>query len=253
MGVLHEDAQVIGDSDDKVYYFNFTTSTFMKREKPLTERAISRTTGKPIENPLFKERFQNEAAALQLLRSQAKIPVPGLRSWGEDNEGLLFLETHLVPGVQLERAGDECRMPNLHSLNGEKIGKKCDECADLAQRNFNQFVEEKLLPELRSLKSSTTGLNGLVIPPTWILGSVDRPSWEPKTSDKEEYVMTHGDLGPHNVMMNVETLEVISIIDWEYSGYFPPEFQKWGATRGRHFAHFKDEDLARELAATIDP
>jgi hypothetical protein len=105
MAVLHEDAQVIGDSDDKVYYFNFTTSTFRKREKPLTERAVSRMAGKPIENPWFKERFQNEAAALQLLRSQAKIPVPGLRSWGEDSEGLLFLETDLVPGVQLGRAG----------------------------------------------------------------------------------------------------------------------------------------------------
>lgn len=252
MAVLYEDAQVVGDSDDKVYYFNFTTSTFMKREKPLEERAVSRMTGKPIENPWFKERFQNEAAALQLLRSQAKIPVPGLRSWGEDSEGLLFLETDLVPGVQLERAGDECRMPNLHSLDGEKVGKKCNQCADLAQKNFNQFVEEKLLPELRSLRSSTTGLNGLVIPPTWILGSVHRPSWEPKTSDKEEYVMTHGDLGPHNVMMDVETLEVISIIDWEYSGYFPPEFQKWSATRGGHFAYFKDKDLVRELAATID-
>jgi len=253
VAVSSEDAQVVGRSDDKVYYFNFTKSTFMKREKPLAERVISRMTGKPIENPWFKERFQNEAAALQLLRSQTKIPVPSLRSWGVDSEGLLFLETDLVTGVQLERAGDECRMPNLHSLNGEKTGRKCDQCAGLAQKNFNQFVEEKLLPELRSLKSSTTGLDGLVIPPTWILGSVDRPSWRPKTSDKEEYVMNHGDLGPHNVMMNLETLEVVSIIDWEYSGYFPLEFQKWGATREGHFAHFKEKDLARELVATIDP
>ena len=45
MAVLHEDAQVVGDSDDKVYYFNFTTSTFMKRKKPLAERAVSRMTG----------------------------------------------------------------------------------------------------------------------------------------------------------------------------------------------------------------
>ncbi|CZT53495.1 uncharacterized protein RSE6_15091 [Rhynchosporium secalis] len=252
MSVLHKDAQVVGDSDDKIYFFNLTTSTFIKREKPLAERGISKKTGRPIENPLFKERFRNEAAALQLIRRYTKIPVPGLRSWGEDSEGLLFLETDLVPGVQLERAGEKCRMPNLHSLNEEKVGEKCDRCADLAQKNFNRFVEEKLLPELRSLKSSTTGLDGLVIPPTWmILGAVDRPSCETKTSDEEEYVMTHGDLGPHNVMMDVETLEVISIIDWEYSGYFPPEFQKWGATREEHFAHFKDEDLARKLAATI--
>jgi hypothetical protein len=61
--------------------------------------------GKPIENPWFKERFQNEAAALQLLRSQAKIPVPGLRSWGEDSEGSLFLETDLVPESNSEGWG----------------------------------------------------------------------------------------------------------------------------------------------------
>jgi aminoglycoside phosphotransferase (APT) family kinase protein len=89
--------------------------------------------------------------------------------------------------------------------------------------------------------------------PRGSLAPVDRPSWEPKTSDKEEYVMIHGDLGPHNVMMDLETLEVVSIVDWEYSGYFPPEFQKWGATRRGHFAHFDDEDLARKLAASIDP
>ncbi|CZS99477.1 uncharacterized protein RAG0_07821 [Rhynchosporium agropyri] len=143
-------------------------------------------------------------------------------------------------------------MPNLHSLNEEKVSEKCDRCADLAQKNFNRFVEEKLLPELRSLKSSTTGLNRLVIPPMWIiLGAVDRPSYKTKTSDEEEYVITHSDLGPHNIMIDMETLEVISIIDWEYSGYFPPEFQKWGATREEHFAHFKDEDLTRKLAATI--
>ena len=128
MAVHHEAAQVVGGSGDKIYYFTFTTSTFMKREKPLAERTVSRITGKPVENPWFKERFQNEAAALQLLRSQTKIPVPGLRSRGGDSEGLLFLKTDLAPGVQLERAGDECRMPNLHSPNGEKIGKKCDQC-----------------------------------------------------------------------------------------------------------------------------
>ncbi|KAE9364055.1 hypothetical protein N431DRAFT_475050 [Stipitochalara longipes BDJ] len=142
-------------------------------------------------------------------------------------------------------------MPNLYSLHAEKIGK-CDQCADLAQKNFNQFVEEKLLRELRSLKSYTTGLNGLVIPPTWILSSVDRPKWEPKKSDKEEYVMTRDDLGRHNVMMNLETLEVLFIIDWEHSGYFPPEFQKSAATRVGHFAHYDNKDLARELLATID-
>lgn len=145
----------------------------MKREIPLSKRNVSSLMGKPIENPWFKENFQNKTAALQRLRSQAKIPVPNLRSWGEDSEGLRFLETDLVGGVQLERPGKECRMPNFHSLNGEKIGKSCDQCADLPQKNLSQFVEEKLLPNLKSLTSSTTRLNEFVIPPRgpWALST----------------------------------------------------------------------------------
>ena len=91
MGALYEDAQVVGDSDDKVYYFNFTTSTFIKREKPLTERAVSRMTGKPIENPSFKERFQNEAAALQLLRSKNEDSSTWLKIMERGQRRILFL------------------------------------------------------------------------------------------------------------------------------------------------------------------
>ena len=53
--------------------------------------------------------------------------------------------------------------------------------------------------------------------------------------------MVHGDLGPHNSMMNLEALEVRSIIDWEYSRY-SPRSKKWGATGDEHLAHFKDEE-----------
>jgi len=51
MAFLHEDAQVVGDSDDKVYCFNLTTPTFMKREKPVAERATCRMTGNLSKTP----------------------------------------------------------------------------------------------------------------------------------------------------------------------------------------------------------
>jgi hypothetical protein len=41
--------------------------------------------------------------------------------------------------------------------------------------------------------------------------------------------------------MNLEALEMRSIIDWEYSGYSPRN-KKWGATGDEHLANFKDEE-----------
>ncbi len=35
----------------------------------------------------------------------------------------------------------------------------------------------------------------------------------------------HGDLSAHNVIVDPETLKVKAIIDWEYAGFYPKEFE----------------------------
>ena len=41
-------------------------------------------------------------------------------------------------------------------------------------------------------------------------------------------VFTHGDIGPHNILWDMNKREIAAIIDWEFSGWFP-EF--WEYTR----------------------
>jgi len=45
----------------------------------------------------------------------------------------------------------------------------------------------------------------------------------PKSS--EDLVFCHNDFSTHNVIIDPSTLKVNAIIDWEYAGFYPVEFE----------------------------
>lgn len=206
----------------EVKYYNFTSTSFIKREIPTEKRDMDRF-GKPITQRWLHERFIHEAAALNLLRSRTTIPVPRVISCGKDEHGLSYLETELVPdSVRCDMAGDECRMPELHLVSVE-----CEKCRGIARQNADKFVRETVLPQLRTLKSNTTGLSGFVIPPGWVIESDEREAWQSRKSEEADFVFCHNDLTAYNILLNWRTLEVIALIHLEHSGYFPAEIQQW--------------------------
>ena len=46
-----------------------------------------------------------------------------------------------------------------------------------------------------------------------------------KNRESENLVFCHNDLSTHNVIVDPESLRVKAIIDWEYAGFFPKEFE----------------------------
>lgn len=46
--------------------------------------------------------------------------------------------------------------------------------------------------------------------------------WKPFTIASPTLVYCHNDLYQHNILVDPKTYEVTAILDWEYSGYFPP-------------------------------
>lgn len=46
-----------------------------------------------------------------------------------------------------------------------------------------------------------------------------------KPRPTEDLVFCHNNLSAHNVIVDPETLKVKAIIDWEYGGFFPAEFE----------------------------
>ncbi|ODA81130.1 hypothetical protein RJ55_04093 [Drechmeria coniospora] len=48
-------------------------------------------------------------------------------------------------------------------------------------------------------------------------------TWTDSTLDQGPFVLVHGDLGPQNLMVN-ETLDVVAVLDWEWSRVVPVQF-----------------------------
>jgi hypothetical protein len=113
---------------------------------------------------------------------------------------------------------------------------ECQECARIARTNARRFIQHEVLPQLNSLRSDTTGLNGVVIPPLWMMDHNPGTYWPPKKAEsgEQKYVFCHGDLHAYSILMHVETLHVMKVVDCGNAGYFHPEFQVYSVRR-RHY------------------
>lgn len=100
------------------------------------------------------------------MKEYTTILVPKLIGFGRYDNGLAYLETERLSGIDLESTRDQCRTPEgvLHVREGP-----CEECDSIAKENAARFINDKVLPQLAKLRSATTGLDGFVLPPNWIL------------------------------------------------------------------------------------
>lgn len=134
-------------------------------------------------------------------------------------------------------------LDQFHSLPCARLaGQKhtdavpCPTCRDQAYANALEFVESTVLPQLSALTSKTRGIEGFVMPPSWITPDLEPPwkglkkAFRPLPLDEPLYVFQHGDLSDGNIMMNPHTLQVESLIDWEYAGFYPPGMERWPGT-----------------------
>ncbi|KAF2241811.1 hypothetical protein BU26DRAFT_524955 [Trematosphaeria pertusa] len=199
--------------------------------------------------PFNRERIRNEINALQLISSHTSIPVPRLLDWGENPDGSIFLQTERVHGIKLSEVGNTCRMPS--GLKHNK-GGYCGDCMATAKSNAAAFIQDVVLPELSKLRSNTMGLQGIVIPPAFLLERDKRTRWEAKTADSQKYVFVFGDLVLHNIMMDPVTLKLICIFDLEHSGYFTPECQRWFLDVETYRSAYDDYGGLDELIGSID-
>ncbi|KAG4427651.1 hypothetical protein IFR05_016866 [Cadophora sp. M221] len=151
------------------------------------------------------DRIANEAKALKLLAERTRIPIPQFIQCGQNDDRSMFLEMNRVDGIDLSEVSKECQKPGgvRHNDGGE-----CNKCKNIAKANVEHFIQTVLLPELAKLRSNKTGLDGFVLPPAWMLEYDTRLRWDVNASSYEEFVFTHGDVGPDNLRMDPYTLTV---------------------------------------------
>jgi hypothetical protein len=202
-----------------------------------------------------RERILNHAAALQLISSKTTIPVPKLIGSGENPDGTAWIETERTHGgVWLDLVGQKCRLPPDRQTHITTDDGECDECGRIARANAIRFIQNEVLPQLNALRSDTTGLNDVVIPPLWIMDYDPATYWPPKTAadGSEQYVFCHGNLHAHSILMHAETLHVMKIVDWDNAGYFPAEFQAlWTVKRPDYEELFTNKERCKELSGLM--
>ncbi|KAI4129436.1 MAG: hypothetical protein LQ347_003775 [Umbilicaria vellea] len=213
-------------------HYTLEDATFTKRELLPHERRRN-MKGKVIKPLWSKERLENERAALDFIAANTTIPVPKVLEF-DQREGGYFLTTERVDGVELDELSDNDRPKAL--------------------QNARIFIEEEVLPQLRNLRSAFIGgLTGFIIPPSRVSTRDKRLEWPQKSSSCTLFVFCHNDLAQHNILVDPKTLRVKAIIDWELSGFFPPEFEAKLWLESWKERREDDEDTSRLIEFLINP
>ncbi|KAK4070005.1 hypothetical protein Purlil1_13597 [Purpureocillium lilacinum] len=192
------EANCVGLTTERKYFK--VDHTWIKRSLRPAEWQINPFTGTVVVPRFGTERILNEAAAIQFIAEKTSIPVPKLYACFQDDEAA-YLVMEYVDGV------------TMNELNSDE----------------RRIVERELeghLETLRTLKSdSWGGPSGIIIPPYRVMVKLPRPEWKMKPRSSEDLVFCHNDFSTHNVIVNPSTLKVNAIIDWEYAGFYPVEFE----------------------------
>ena len=149
----------------------------------------------------------------------------------------MFLEMSRVDGIDLSKVGKECQ--KLGSVR-HNDGGEYNKYKNIAKANAEYFIQTILLPELAKLRSNKTGLDGFVLPPAQILEYNTQLRQDVKTSLYKEFVFTYSNVCPDNLTIDLYTLTVKQVVNQEYSGYFPPGFQKWSVDNSAYYTLYKD-------------
>lgn len=126
----------------------------------------------------------------------------------------------------------------------------CQTCSDTAYSNADDFISRTVMPQLKNLTSHCRGMDGFVMPPRWLSPDLQPPwtgkrSWSTLPLQRPEYVLQHGDLAAHNIIIDPITLQVKALIDWEYAGFYPAGMENWTGTLSRDVFSARDDDRAQ--------
>ncbi|KAL1741805.1 kinase-like domain-containing protein [Schizophyllum fasciatum] len=174
---------------------------FIKRSLTEAEWLI-RESGTPIPATYdVAAHVRNEAAAIAFVRAHTDVPVPNVVCSFDDG-GRTYLIENEVPGVNMADLPDdakavvmqevEAHLRALHSVKGTSMGGFC-------------------------------GVACLPYRLARILPKGEKVTFQPDVA--HELVLCHNDLSQHNIIVDPQTLKINAIVDWEFAGFYPVQFE----------------------------
>ncbi|KAL8702001.1 MAG: hypothetical protein Q9201_004623 [Fulgogasparrea decipioides] len=198
--VQKKEEDCIGISAERKYYHLPQTKTFVKRSLRPREWQVN-MQGLITVPRLGSERLRNEAVVLQYIKEHTSIPVPQVKAAFEDDDAF-YLVMEYIGGVGMNELSD-------------------------AQKAVVANEVEEHLKTLHSLRSRKLGgPTGIIIPPYRAMVKTVRDDWKIEDAQSDDYVFCHNDLSQPNIIVDLETLRVNAILDWEYAGFYPASFER---------------------------
>ena len=199
-------------------YYEFETypnaAVFIKRNLTPSEYLVNRA-GYLVLPYMPMECIKNETAAIHFIQKHTNIPTPNIRVAFEDHGRFYLITDYVGPGsVTLGQLPEEKKaevieelegyIKEMHALTSNVMGGLLgpDDPVILPYRIGDTLPEDVAITQ-RYHKADSSG----------------------SQEKKEPFVFCHGDLSQHNVMVDEKTLKITAIIDWEYAGFFPVEFE----------------------------
>ncbi|KAI6356166.1 hypothetical protein MCOR25_007934 [Pyricularia grisea] len=117
-------------------------------------------------------------------------------------------------------------------------------------------MEEEVKLYLQTFKELCSaewgGLSGIVIPPYRVITDTFRPRWNMQRRDSMDLVFCYNDLSIHNILVDKDTFKINAILDWEYAGFFPPQFEaEYFRRPGPSVALEGEDDDVKELVGIL--
>ena len=211
-----------------------------------------------------RERIENERDALIFIAENTTIRVPKVLHFSVENE-VASITTAVVDGISMEELtltlSEEDRatlvsnvssyindtvLPQLNKLTSNTLGtvhgnllpptrleyrylpkrRTKWECKEL---DIEHSEQEYNRPPKREAYGRTRypepGRGWGARPPKREVYKRKRYPWPPVTSATKDYVYCHNYLTQENILIDPKTLQVASIIDWGWSGFFPKGFE----------------------------
>ena len=201
---------------------------------------------------------KSEAEIMRFIRNRTSIPVPEvLNSYMDEKRGKECIVMEFIPGDNLDKAWEgytdieiesvvsQLRgyMEQLRSIKGTFIGSvdgaPCnDQYFDEKPNGYRPFINEEEFNRgiVSALKEA--------VPEDWSGFTCD--IWA-EVMTGHEIVMTHNDFDPRNIL--VRGSEVVALLDWELSGYYPEYWEYCKALRRPtwHSGWIRDRALEKVL------
>ncbi|KAJ1957792.1 hypothetical protein GGI12_004923 [Dipsacomyces acuminosporus] len=193
--------------------------------------------GRRLAIKIYKDRYRcREAYCMMYARERIGVKCPRVFDHGQIHGKFTYVVMEWAEGTNLGKI-----LGTLSNKEKANIQAQIDDEVGKMKSATSSFIGNFTLDDEYNIKDEGYVSDGNIFdvlqparffsPPLHTMDewyALAGSTYKSKSTDEQQpqaFVFSHNDLCSYNVLVNPETLTVTSIIDWEYAGFYPVEYE----------------------------